>query len=370
MTEKSTSKNDVWYSFFFTLADCGHAAIIRCFLAPAYIPYIAEACDIDDIPSPSGWFEYFEEKAGGYIPENEGRASAKETFKKRLKSLGTYLCNAVKEDYGIDCSAYLGKNRNIIEFPEKFFRSVFTAQGTTALNDMWSCYLALLEKLYDGLTGPVPDTLAQLQEINAKTEWLHVPVPTSESTDPIWRSLDNIAYLLSTFALLSAARQIELENKNGIHPSDKTGIFRKVQAFLEIPGVPEPDAIPPLSGTSAASVSGGTFASTAFNTAFTGTAAPGHIAVSVQELISLCTAALSASSPELLQTIYNICTRSRIVLKPGSSDALASKGLLNKIRLCEQNLISSMNQASASVIYDTVKELNFLVEIEKYWKNL
>lgn len=347
MSENRTSKNEVWYSFFFNLADCGHAAIIRCFLAPAYMPSIAWASDPGADLSAENWFEFFEKTASRYESESVGNSSDQEIIKKRLKALGAYLCNAVKEEYGIDCSAYLGKNRNIIEFPEKFFRAVFPAPEEFTPNNIctWPYYFLLLQKIYKDLPASLSEMLRKLHEFNRSTTWLHVPEITTDSTSQVWQDTDQAAYLLSAFTLLSSARQVELEDKNGIPSAEKIGIFRQVQDLFEIPAAPgnaDPYKTP----------------------------ANGYVSVTIQELISLCAAALSAPYAELLQTIYNICIRTPIVLQPGSSDAFAAKELITKICLCERKLINRMNQARGSGIYDTVKELNLLVEIEKYWKNL
>lgn len=369
MSENRTSKNEVWYSFFFTLADCGHAAIIRCFLAPAYIPSLAEAPGSGTETSTTNWFEFFEETASKYEPESAGRALDQEIIKKRLKALGTYLCDAVKEKTGIDYSAYLGKNRNIIEFPEKFFQAVFPVPEKFTSDNIctWPCFFSLLQKIYKDLPAALAEMLRQLRELNRSTPWLQVPEITTKSTDQVWQDTDQAAYLLSAFALLSSARQVEQENKNGIPQTEKNGIFRQVQNLFEIPsGTVFLNEATPQKNTglpSTTATPGGILVPNEVP-------ANGYVTVTIHELISLCAAALSAPNAELLETIYNICIRTPIVLHPGSSDAFATKELITKIRLCERKLINLMNQAEGSEIYDTVKELNLLVEIEKYWKNL
>ena len=318
------------------------------------------------------WFEFFEKTAGKYEPESVGSSSDQEIIKKRLKVLGTYLCDAVKEEYGIDCNSYLGKNRNIIEFPEKFFQAVFpTLEKSTSDNICtWPYYFLLLQKIYKNLPASLSEMLRQLREFNRNTLWLHVPEITTDSTSQVWQDTDQAAYLLSAFTLLSSARQVELENKNGIPLAEKTKIFRQVQNLFEVPTAPS-DAVFPNAGTPQAGTGLYTTAVAPDGaTILYETPASSYVIITVHELISLCAAALSAPDTELLQTIYNICIRTPIVLQPGSNDAFAAKELLSKIHLCEQKLINSMSQAGSSRIYDTVKELNLLVEIEKYWKNI
>ena len=376
MSENRTSKNEVWYSFFFTLADCGHAAIIRCFLAPAYIPSIAGASGPGTKLAATDWFREFEDWVGAFEPESAGRASDEEIIKKRLKALGTHLCDAVKKKYGIDSSAFLGKNRNIIEFPEKFFQAVFQTPKKSKPEEFTPdnirtsfLYFLVLQKIYKDLPDSLAEMLERLRELNRRTSWLHVPEIKSDSTESEWQNRDLAAYFLSAFALLSSARQVEQDDKNGIPQTEKSGILRQVQNFLEVPvpsGTESPDGAASQTGTGLPTTTAAPGGTPVSYTA----PANGYVAVTVQELISLCSAALSAPDAQLLQTIYNICIRTPIVLQPGSSDAFAAKELITKISLCERKLISSMNQAVGSGIYDTVKELNLLVEIEKYWKNL
>ena len=84
--------DDIWYSFFFSLADCGHAAVIRCFLAPAYLPAFAKEAGLPEEKTTSKyWFNYLMGQVKSYKADPPESTNEKKIIKQRIKALGTLL---------------------------------------------------------------------------------------------------------------------------------------------------------------------------------------------------------------------------------------------------------------------------------------
>ena len=118
--------DDIWYSFFFSLADCGHAAVIRCFLAPAYLPAFAKEAGLPEEKTTSKyWFNYLMGQVKSYKADPQESTNEKKIIKQRIKALGTFLCDAVLNDHNLDCSDYLGKNVMFLLFQNDTSRQFF-----------------------------------------------------------------------------------------------------------------------------------------------------------------------------------------------------------------------------------------------------
>lgn len=165
--------DDIWYSFFFSLADCGHAAVIRCFLAPAYLPAFAKEAGLPEEKTTSKyWFNYLMGQVKSYKTDPPESTNEKKIIKQRIKALGTFLCDAVLNDHNLDCSDYLGKNRNVLAFPERYFQAIFPfhekiSENLLSVADTW--YHTLLKTLYAGLPRALSELLSNLRSQNKKT---------------------------------------------------------------------------------------------------------------------------------------------------------------------------------------------------------
>lgn len=344
--------DDIWYSFFFSLADCGHAAVIRCFLAPAYLPAFAKEAGLPEEKTTSKyWFNYLMGQVKSYKADPPESTNEKKIIKQRIKALGTFLCDAVLNDHNLDCSDYLGKNRNVLAFPERYFQAIFPfhekiSENLLSVADTW--YHTLLKTLYAGLPRALSELLSNLRSQNKKLSWMQVPEITS-STDYL-----SASSLLSAFALLSSARQTERADKGGLLPEEKTGIFRMVQNILEVPVTSDstlestsvsfhPSAPVPGSGT---------------------------FSVPVFDFILFCTAALDAPNCDLLRHMYQLSLFLPGKLPSGSKASSAARDLLEKIQFCRQDILISLtkNPNADDSFYDAEEELHLLVKLERYWK--
>ncbi len=60
-----------------------------------------------------------------YKADPQESTNEKKIIKQRIKALGTFLCDAVLNDHNLDCSDYLGKNRNVLAFQNDTSRQFF-----------------------------------------------------------------------------------------------------------------------------------------------------------------------------------------------------------------------------------------------------
>lgn len=329
-----------WYWFIPSIMKCDQASAIRCFLAPIYLPYINDTPEKEILKAQREWVDFYEEKVTTHSFDDSITDPVQDNVKKRLKILGTFLCESVLIKSGIECNKYLGKNRNVGNFPERFICSIFPTRSSKGVFDeLWSYYFNLLSQVFGEDESYVSDVLLQLEEINKNTEYFHVPDIVSQSNDIVLKKIDRIAYLLCSFCVLSSAFTIKENPKNGIRPHLRDNVFKKAQVYLEIPVSNEK----------------------IFQT--------GEITMSYTDLLGLNVTALALGNIELLRLVHEINRKNMETISHPGKDCISIKSLINSIKSTQLEIINRMN----SQLYDIGKgaeELLLLTDIEKFWQEI
>ena len=127
------------------------------FSAPAYLPAFAKEAGLPEEKTTSKyWFNYLMGQVKSYKTDPPESTNEKKIIKQRIKALGTFLCDAVLNDHNLDCSDYLGKNRNVLAFPERYFQAIFPfhekiSENLLSVADTW--YHTLLKTLLPDFPG-------------------------------------------------------------------------------------------------------------------------------------------------------------------------------------------------------------------------
>lgn len=339
MDENIFSQSEPWYWFITSIMKCDQASAIRCFLAPVYLPYVSEEKE-SLVNIQKGWLDYYEDKVTQINFDEFNITSDKDITKSRLKYIGTYLCEVVEKEKGIECYRYLGKNRNVVQFPERFIYSIFPTDTRKGIfEELWSYYYQLLCQVFHNNVGCLDELLFNLETINKTTKYFRVPGIISESNDKLHQKIERIAYLLCAFCVLSSALKVKNDAKNGLMLNESERIFEKAQVLLEIE-IDHPDKNK-----------------------------SDRLSVSYEELFLLNMLAIGAKSIELMQTIDHINKNNIDVLHQSGKDRFSIKELINKVKLTERQVINMMNEHQYE-ISKGAQELVILTEIEKFWKEV
>lgn len=333
------SQNEPWYWFITSIMKCDQASAIRCFLAPIYLPYI-NGGKRNFVNVQKEWLEYYEDKVTEINFDNPDIPIDEDNTKNRLKYIGTYLCETVEEERGIECFKYLGKNRNVSFFPERFIYSIFPVDTSKGVfEELWSYYYQLLSQVFYNNVSCLDEILDNLETINKKTKYFQVPGILSESDDELVQKIERVAYLLCAFCVLNSALKVKHDAKNGLLLNEGNNIFKKAQIFLEIE-VENPDK----------NESNG-------------------VSVSYEELLLLNMNAIGIKNIALLQIIDQINKNNATALFQKGKDRFHIKELINKTKTTERQLINMMNEHQYE-ISEGAQELVVLTEIEKFWKEV
>lgn len=332
--------SDQWYWFIPSILKCDQASAIRCFLAPIYLPYICDTLDTERVEAQIEWIDFYEEKVTTYIFDDSITGSVQEIVRKRLKNLGSFLCKSVFDKFKIECNKYLGKNRNVGDFPERFISSIFPEHTSKGIFDeLWSYYFNLLSQVFGKEESYVSDVLFQLEEINKSIEYFQVPDIISQSNDVVLKKIDRIAYLLCSFCVLSSSFAIKNNPKNGLTPFLRENVFKKAQIYLEIP----------VRNESTFQIDG--------------------LSMSYADLFGLNMATVATGDIELLRLVHRINKKNMEELSRPGKDCISIKSLINSIKSIQLQIINHMN----SQCYDIGKgaeELLLLTDIEKFWQEI
>lgn len=340
MEKAFNSSNVQWYWFIPAIMRCDQASVIRCFLAPIYLPYINDISEKELLKSQREWLDYYEEKVTTYRFDDSVTGSAQDIVKKQIKNLGTYLCDSAFIKSGIECKKYLGKNRNIADFPERFISSIFPINSSKGVFDeLWSYYFNLLSQVFGKNDTYISDILSQLEEINKKTEYFRVPDIVSQSDDIVLKKIDRISYLLCSFCVLSAAYTIKENPKNGIHPYLRDNMFENAQKYLEIP----------INNKKSSQT--------------------GEMTMSYNDLLGLNVTSLALGNFDLLKLVHEINNSNIEALSLPGKECLTIKSFINSIKAKQREIINQMNSQNYN-IGKGAEELLLLTNMEKFWQEI
>ena len=337
MEDFSLIKKQEWYWFITSIMDCDQASVIRCFLAPIYLPYINNDNNNSSyVDEQRRWIDFYEEKITLFYQFNEN----KDIINKNIfKVMGVYLCERVKQEKGIDCFKYLGKNRNVSQYPERFIYSIFPPNTSKGIfEELWSYYYQLLCQAFKYDTSHIEEKLRKAEEINRNISYFRVPKITTQATDVALQETERTAYLLCTFCVLNSALVVKQQAKNGLLLSDKDDIFEKAQCFLEIT---DNVSISPKSTT---------------------------ISIEISDLLALNLCAIETDNFELLQIIQSLNEKNTsIVIQTEIDRNQLKEHLLHNIEKSERRLIRLMNSQHYE-INKGAQVLMTLTNLEKFWK--
>ena len=338
MNNQASYTMNSWYWFITAVFKCDQASVIRCFFAPIYLPYINSSHndEVDLIDVQKEWLDYCEEKVAEINIDNVRKNYEQDNIKNRIKYFGKYLCESIEREKGIECYKYLGKNRNVAQFPERFVQSIFppnTQKG--AFEELWSYYYQLLCQVFLNNKKKTDDILNSIEEINK----IHFNVPEiiSESKDESLNKIDRISHLICSFCLLSSSLRVEEDDKNGLLLHDSKHLYLRAQNYLEINA-----------------------SALVYNDSKC-------IKMSIEDLIILNVQSLDSKSVYLLKTINKINKDNIDALSVIKQQQVIE--IVNSLIEAERQIINMMNNQEYEISKGLL-QLNALSEMENFWNSL
>lgn len=342
MTEKLSAKKDTWYSSFLTLSACGQASVIRIFFAPFYLPYIEHDPTKSIYDQQREWVDFYSKQLRSYTWDDILEEDNEKFIRSRMRTLGNDLCERVEISRQIECRKYLGKNRNIEQYPERFVNAVFPDENTDVFLDIVDYFHEAISCLFEGYSQSIKLSLDHMAKQNA--EFYHIPANPSSAKEDFKSSCYNLAYLLCGACLLSAAGRLN-QVSTCKRRCPESQYLSRVQTCLEIESR-HPDSLNADS-----------------------------FSIKITDFIEILHSALETQNFHLLQSLYRICLDNSSHRQCSSQDRYTIQEFLQTLRLHEERLSITLSQLSgkSSVQRDdfktVLKELNLVSDIETFWRN-
>lgn len=341
MTEKISAKKDTWYSSFLALSDCGQASVIRIFFAPFYLPYTKHDPNESIYDQQKEWVDFYSKQLRSYTWDDVPEEDNEKLIRSRMRTLGNDLCERVETSRQIECRKYLGKNRNIEQYPERFVNAVFPDKNTDVFLDIVDYFHEAISCLFKGYSQSIKLSLDHMTKRNAA--FYHIPANPSSTKEDFKSSCYNLAYLLCGACLLSAAdrlNQVSKCKRRCLEPQ----YLNRAQTCLEIEPC-HPDTL---------------------NT--------DSFSIKIADFIEILHSALETQNFHLLQSLYRICLNNCSHRQCSNQDRYTIQEFLQTLRLYEERLSITLSQLSggSSVQRDdfktVLKELNLVSDIETFWQ--
>lgn len=343
MKTEPPAKSEKWYSFFYTFFKFStDAQLIKLFFAPIYLWQWQQARPEPHAMSCEAWLELYGNAAKGYRFQDEQPDRESEPEKRllqRIRALGDHLTETASQRIGEDLNGYLGKNRNVCNFPERFLSAFIPATVSDLRGALADYYVIIIGSLFQGHEDLQPAYLERLRMLNNDTDWFHVPTITTSSTDIAYAQQDEIAYYLSSFSILSAAYHIDQNPKPSGWSNVPADVFYQTQILLEVPTSYVPSAKAPSA----------------------------MIEISLQRFAELTIAAAQSCQLEMLQMILDICKDIPALRTLSRQDQRSIGNMITALKEAQKNLICNLGLYTPSDVNSMFRIGARIADIEEFW---